>query len=152
MGLAQGYHASLPPQAALRMWMDKNCDQNIAGQASWPLTTRCLSETNWSLWKVLGIGKKGGMGAMTLKEEGRYALYKIWEQFNLDVAEESSWTLGSTGGRSGGHVSGTGCKFWCKPLDELPLDWWDERPSAECGPTPPSLLTYGGTISGGENP
>ena len=86
---------------------------------------------------------------MTLTEEGRYALYKIWQQLNLGVAEQSTWTLGSTGGRSGGHLSGTGCKFWFKPLDELPLSWWDERRSAEYRSTPASLLTCGGTISGG---
>ena len=70
------------------MRMDKNREQNIAGKMSWPWTTRCLSEINWCLLKVLCIGKKGEMGAMTLKEEGRYALYKIWEQLNLGVTEE----------------------------------------------------------------
>ena len=107
------------------MWMDKNPEQNIAGETPWPWTRRCLSETDWSLWKVLCIGKNREMGAMTLKEEGLYALYKIWGQLNLGVAEESKWILGSTGARSGGQVSGTGCKFWFKPLDELPLNWWD---------------------------
>ena len=89
---------------------------------------------------------------MTLKEEGRYALYKIKEQLNLGVAEESTWTLGSTRERSCGHVSGTGCKFWFKPLDELPLNLWDEQRSAECCSTPPSLFTYGRTISGDGQP
>ena len=134
------------------MWMDKNREQNIAGETLWPWTTRCLSETNWFLWKVLCIGKKAEMGAMTLKEEGCYALYEIWEPLKLGVAEESTWTLASTVGGSGGHVSGTGCKFWFKPLDELPLNRWDERRSAEYRSTPPSLLSYGGTISGGGKP
>ena len=89
---------------------------------------------------------------MTLKEEGRYALYKISEQLNVAVAEELTWTLGSTGRRSGGQVSGTGCNFWLKPLDDHPLNWWDERRSAEYRSTPPSLLTYGGTISRGRKP
>ena len=62
---------------------------------------------------------------MTLKEEGRYTLYKIWEQLDLGVAEESTLTSGSNGGRSAGHASGTGCKFWFKRRDELPLIWWD---------------------------
>ena len=60
---------------ALRMWIDKNREQNISGETSWPWTTPCLSETNWFPWKVLCIANKGKMGAMTLKEEGRYALY-----------------------------------------------------------------------------
>ena len=135
-----------------RTWMGKNREQNIAGEMLWPWTAQCLSETNWSLWKVLCIGKKGESGAMTFKEEGRYALYKIWEQLNLGVAEESTWTLGSTGGRSGGHVSGTGCKFWCTPLDELPLNSRDKRRFAEYRSPPPSLLAYGETISGGGKP
>ena len=133
---------------ALQMWMDKNPEQNIAGEMAWPWTTRCLSETNWYLWKVLCIGKKGEMGAMKLKEEGCYALCKFRKQLNLGVAEEQTWTLGSTSGRSGGHVSGTGYK----PLDEIPLNCWDERRFAEYRLTQPLLLTYGGTISGGRKP
>ena len=133
--------------------MHKNCEQNIAAETSWPATPPCLSETNLSLWKVLCIGKKGEMKAITLKEEGRYASYKVSEQLNLCVAEESKWTFRSTGGRSGGHVSGTGCKFWFKTLDELPPNWQDEWRSAEYCSTPPSLLTNGGTISvGGKSP
>ena len=61
----------------LRLWIDKNREQNIAAETSWPWTTRCLSETNWSLWKMWCIRKKGKIGAMTLKDKGGYALYKI---------------------------------------------------------------------------
>ena len=93
-----------------------------------------------------------GEWAMMLKEEGSFALYKIWEQLNLGVADDSTWTLGSTCGRSGGQVSDTGCKFWFKPLDALRLNWWDEWRSAEYRSTPPSLLTYGRTISRGGRP
>ena len=53
--------------------------------------------------------EEGEVGAMTFKEERWYALYKIWEQLNRGVAEQWTWTFGSTGGRSGGGVSGTGC-------------------------------------------
>ena len=34
----------------------------------------------------------------------------------------------------------------------LPLNWWDERRSAEYRSTQPLLLTYGRIISGGQKP
>ena len=46
-------------------------------------------------------------------------------------------------------VCGTRSKFWFTPLDELPLNWSDERRSAEYRSTPPSLFTYCGIISDG---
>ena len=60
---------------ALQIWMDKKREQNITGETSWPWAPWFLSETNWSLWKVLCIAKKGETGALTFNEEGSNVLY-----------------------------------------------------------------------------